>query len=49
MRFGGERRRFGRRLFCGGHRPPLQPQIPLQCGLRLKPRFADNTMFQKDG
>jgi hypothetical protein len=24
-------------------------QIPLQCGLRLNPRFADNTVSLKDG
>jgi hypothetical protein len=25
-----------------------QPQIPLECGLRLKPGFADNTISLKD-
>jgi hypothetical protein len=26
----------------------VQPQIPLECGLRLKPGFADNTISLKD-
>jgi len=27
----------------------VKEEIPLECGLRLKPGFADNSIFLKDG